>query len=86
MTTTHAPSRREFFRHAARTLVLGGLGALAAELGRRRLRVPAAQRCRNRGICRGCTRFERCRLPAAESARQGGMQPSARTERGEAHG
>lgn len=60
-------SRREFFRGAARYVLLSGLAALAV-LGVAR-RCPGGQTCVNRGLCRGCTEFEDCELPAALSAK-----------------
>ncbi len=61
-------NRREFFRTAARYVVLGVLGLVAAVTGGKG--GLGAQRCVNRGICRGCDEFASCGLPQALSARR----------------
>jgi hypothetical protein len=63
-------SRRDFFKTAARWLLVVGLGATAAKLllaGKPRR---AGETCVNDWVCRGCTAFQGCGLPQALSARQ----------------
>jgi hypothetical protein len=66
---TEAAGRREFLRACGRGLAVGALGALAYALREQTGRVnpTAAERCGNRGICRGCDRVEKCGLPQALS-------------------
>ena len=61
-------SRREFFRATGRYSLLAVVGAIAALTTRRR--VPAGQRCVNRGICSSCGVFTACGLPQALSAKR----------------
>jgi len=69
-------TRREFLKSAARLALLAGLGVLGLRLLRGgvgaasgRLR-RAQQACLNQGVCRGCTAYSGCGLPAALSARR----------------
>ena len=67
--TARAVTRREFLPAAARYGALAALAAVAAlAAGIKRSR-PAAQKCINKGICRGCGAFDGCGLPAALSAK-----------------
>jgi hypothetical protein len=62
-------TRREFLKTAGRLLAAGGLGFLGLRLvgaGRKSLR----EICVGEGVCKGCTTFTGCGLPAALSARQ----------------
>ena len=68
MSQNQNPSRREFFRDAMRTLLLGAMAVLSAVLARR-TRSLADQRCVNRGLCNGCAVFAECGLPQALSAK-----------------
>ena len=69
-------TRREFLKSAARLALLAGLGALGLRLLRgggaaAGGRLPrAGQTCVNQGVCRGCTAWSGCGLPAALSARR----------------
>lgn len=62
-------NRREFFRSIARAGVVAGIGAIGwiacGRAGKGR-KLPA-QSCLNKGICSGCSVFERCGLPQALS-------------------
>ena len=69
-----AQSRREFFRGVGRNLALGAVAVLAAVLTTRPPKAAGRQKCVNRGICRGCSSFDGCGLPAALSARQAGVK------------
>jgi len=60
--------RREFFRAAARYGLLAVVSSIAALAGRSRR--TERQRCWNSGICRGCSHFTACGLPAALSAKR----------------
>jgi hypothetical protein len=61
------PSRREFFRAAARYILLTGLAVLAVLGGAKRKL--GGQRCLNLGVCSGCAVFGSCGLPQALSAK-----------------
>ena len=69
-------SRRQFLKTAARLALLAGFGALGLRLlrggagatGGRLYR--AGQSCVNQGVCRGCTAYSGCGLPAALSAKR----------------
>jgi anaerobic selenocysteine-containing dehydrogenase len=68
-------SRREFLKSAARLALLAGLAALGLRLVRGRGapagRLPrAGETCVNQGVCRGCTAYSGCGLPAALSAKR----------------
>jgi hypothetical protein len=70
-------TRREFLKSAARLALLAGLGALGLRLLRGGAgawaadRLPrAGQTCVNQGVCRGCTAYSGCGLPAALSAKR----------------
>jgi hypothetical protein len=75
-------TRREFLKSAARLALLAGLGALGLRLlrggagaagaaGAAGRRLPrAGQTCVNQGVCRGCTAYSGCGLPAALSAKR----------------
>lgn len=65
-------SRREFLKAAGRLIALGGLGILVFRpVGRGGARRPTdGETCVNDGLCRGCTAFAGCGLPAALSAKQ----------------
>ena len=69
-------SRKEFLRTCARYGVLGLLATGAVRLVRRsgssgRNR----ETCMSGGICRGCPVLNDCGLPAALSAKAGGVKP-----------
>ncbi len=66
---TSSIERREFFRAAARYLVLGAMAAVGILLARRGGIDRRTQRCDRKGVCCGCRVFEDCRLPAALSAK-----------------
>jgi hypothetical protein len=57
--------RREFFRAAARYGSLTAIGVAAYLTSRSR----KGQACINNSICRGCSAFTDCSLPAALSAK-----------------
>jgi len=61
-----AGNRREFFRSAGRSLLLGVLALGALTLRSRSRKV---QTCLNRSVCSTCTVFRDCGLPAALSAK-----------------
>ena len=62
----HRPvHRREFFRAAARFGSLAAIGVAAYLTSRSR----KGQTCINNSICRGCSAFSDCGLPAALSAK-----------------
>ena len=66
-------TRRQFLKSAARLVLLGGLGVLGLRLlrgGVRGRRLLPGQTCVNQGVCRGCTAYSGCGLPAALSARR----------------
>ena len=64
-----AVTRREFLPAVARYGALAVLAAIAAlATGTKRTR-PAARKCINKSICRGCGAFDGCGLPAALSAK-----------------
>jgi hypothetical protein len=52
--------RREFLRTAARTGLLGGLGALGLYLAAR------DRICLRGGVCKRCVVYDRCTLPVKE--------------------
>jgi hypothetical protein len=63
-------TRREWLRAAGRAMVFGGLGLLAAMLGRRA--GPPARRevpCSGGGRCGACPALTGCELPRGQSAR-----------------
>jgi hypothetical protein len=62
--------RRGFFRALGRAAGFVGLGGLAGVFLLRRQVTADDHQCINRGVCRGCSRAERCILPQAASARQ----------------
>jgi len=66
---TFSIGRREFFRAAARYLVLGAMTAIGILLARRGGIDRRTQRCDRKGVCCGCRTFDTCRLPAALSAK-----------------
>jgi hypothetical protein len=72
----HIQSRREFFRRAGRTLVLGAMGMGGALLVRRKQTTLPGQTCINKSICCNCGRVDACGLPAALSAK--GATPEAK--------
>ena len=63
-----AESRREFFRAAARCVLLALVSAAASLAARPGS--PGGQRCVNRGICSSCGVFAGCGLPQALSAKR----------------
>ena len=63
--------RREFFRAVARLGSLTVLGVVAYLTTHRR----PGQSCQNNSLCRGCSAFRDCGLPAALSAKA--AQPNA---------
>ena len=67
MTGNDRRTRRQFltgmFRHAA----CGGLAALGVGLGARAGGAEGSQTCIARGVCRGCTVYDSCQLPQAQS-------------------
>lgn len=69
-------NRRQFLRTVGRGLLLGGLGALAAVLGRRSLDEGAIA-CTGQGQCAGCGELTLCGLPLARDHRaaRGGNAP-----------
>ncbi|MDA0321497.1 MAG: hypothetical protein O2923_02100 [Verrucomicrobia bacterium] len=58
--------RREFLTAAPRALLLGGLAALSATLGKRSISTP----CVSDGRCRACGVFTACALEPAELLRR----------------
>lgn len=71
-------SRRELFRATGRGLAVGALAAGAVVLGirnrRQRALDPEDHRCINQGLCKGCSKFSGCSLPAATSAKRAGVR------------
>jgi hypothetical protein len=64
-----AMSRRDFLKALARAALAAGIGALAIRLARGGSR-RNGEKCVGEGICRGCSAFGGCGLPAALSARE----------------
>jgi hypothetical protein len=60
-----AQSRRNFFKSALRYAALGGLGAIAGGTIAKNRRLAKQGICINRELCRKCTIFSECTLPAA---------------------
>jgi hypothetical protein len=73
-------SRREFFRATGRGLAGGALALGAVVLGMRNRQHqalnPEDHKCINQSICKGCSKYSRCNLPAAASAKQAGVRSS----------
>jgi hypothetical protein len=63
-------TRREFLRDTARYASLGVVAGIAAVVSPWHHRAPGEQSCLNRGLCDGCSAFDRCGLPAALSAKR----------------
>jgi len=66
----HRQSRRDFLTGMLRTLGLAGLAVFAGTILTRRPATGPRETCINKNLCRPCTAFDRCELPAALSARQ----------------
>ena len=64
-------NRREFLRRAGRVAAWTAL-AVTAALALWRRRPAMGQECIHRSLCRGCTAFDGCGLPAALSAKLAG--------------
>jgi hypothetical protein len=62
--------RREWFRHVGRWIGAGALAGVAGYLVMRKNVTLSNQTCTNKGICRGCSEFGPCNLPAALSAKE----------------
>jgi hypothetical protein len=69
-------NRREFLRRCARWSAFGVLAGISGVLIKRTTDVdPENQQCDNRGVCRQCSSYSNCGLPAALSAKNAGMHP-----------
>ncbi len=67
-------SRREFLRRVGRLTAGAAMLAAAGMALLRRSGPRDDEVCIQRGLCRGCDKFNRCGLPAALSAKQAERQ------------
>jgi len=62
--------RRTFFKGMLRKAALAAMGVGAGAAAIKRTALRREHKCINRGVCRGCAAFGRCRLPQAMSAKE----------------
>jgi hypothetical protein len=62
--------RREWFHQMGRWISAAALAGVAGYLVMRKNVSLTNQTCTNKGICRGCSEFGPCNLPAALSAKE----------------
>jgi len=75
-------TRRQFLTGLLRHAAFGGLAAMGVALGARSRDVDDSQTCIGRGICRGCTVYESCLLPQAQSAKYAAEKKANASRRG----
>jgi len=74
-----AQDRREFLRTAGRYAALGTMAAGGALIASRGEIDRDGQVCINKSVCCNCGAYRGCRLPAALSAKEAGMEPGEQT-------